>query len=85
MILGYSKFAFLFRASGQWLDQILSSYPPTNGKIDDVSEPNNTTILPSPKLAQSGLWEQDRRDKCRNPTFKKADLDRRRSTVRITF
>ncbi|KAF8610299.1 POP1-domain-containing protein [Ceratobasidium sp. AG-I] len=56
-------------------------YPPANGKIDDdIFKSENTMIVPDPKLAQSGLWEQDLRDKRRTPTFKKADLDRRRST-----
>ncbi|CAE6516502.1 unnamed protein product [Rhizoctonia solani] len=56
------------------------SYPPTNSKVDE-DHPSSETILitPDPKLAQSEIWEQPIRDKLRTPTYKKGQLDRRRS------
>lgn len=41
-------------------------------------------IAPDPELAQSDLWEQVIRDRLRTPTFKKGELDKRRSQVSTT-
>ncbi|CAE6421566.1 unnamed protein product [Rhizoctonia solani] len=56
------------------------SYPPTNSKVDET-HPSSVTILvpPDSKIAQSEIWEQSVRDKLRTPTYKKGQLDRRRS------
>ncbi|KAG8733616.1 hypothetical protein FRC11_004543 [Ceratobasidium sp. 423] len=56
------------------------SYPPTNSKVDEDHPSLGTTLItPDPKLAQSEIWEQSVRDKLRTPTYKKGQLDRRRS------
>ncbi|KAJ1309693.1 hypothetical protein OPQ81_006458 [Rhizoctonia solani] len=56
------------------------SYPPTNSKLDENYQSSETAfITPDPKLAHSQIWEQSVRDKLRTPTYKKGQLDRRRS------
>ncbi|CEL51735.1 ribonuclease P [Rhizoctonia solani AG-1 IB] len=56
------------------------SYPPTNSKVDETHSSSATTLVPPDlKLAQSEIWEQSVRDKLRSPTYKKGQLDRRRS------
>ncbi|CAE6414546.1 unnamed protein product [Rhizoctonia solani] len=55
------------------------NYPPTNSKVDESPSSETTILAPDPKLAQSEIWEQSVRDKLRTPTYKKGQLDRRRS------
>ncbi|CUA78456.1 ribonuclease P [Rhizoctonia solani] len=56
------------------------NYPPTNSQVDESCSSSETTfVTPDPKLAQSEIWEQLVRDKLRTPTYKKGELDRRRS------
>ncbi|KAG9093729.1 hypothetical protein FRC07_011422, partial [Ceratobasidium sp. 392] len=54
-------------------------FPPTNAKVETLSNAGPELATPSSILAQSKLWEQDTRDKLRTPAFKKAALDSRRS------
>ncbi|KAF8710662.1 POP1 protein, partial [Rhizoctonia solani] len=56
------------------------SYPPANSKVDETHPSAVTTLVPpDSRLARSEIWEQSVRDKLRTPTYKKGQLDRRRS------
>ena len=60
----------------------LSRFPPANAKPKvDASKDAALAVLPSVLLAQSEIWDSQKRDGLKVPRYKKKDLDERRSKV----
>ena len=60
----------------------LPRFPPANAKPKvEASKDAALAVLPSISLAQSEIWDSQKRDGLKAPRYKKKDLDERRSKV----
>lgn len=65
-------------------------FPPKNAKphYPDVAQPftqSSPAVLPEALIAQSDIWDEQKRGTLKKPKYKKKDLDERRSKVCITL
>lgn len=58
-------------------------FPPKNAKLRTDSQLPATPAMtfPAAILAQSEIWDEEKRSALKKPTYKKKDLDMRRSKV----
>ncbi|KAG2357597.1 POP1-domain-containing protein [Suillus spraguei] len=54
-------------------------FPPKNAKLRTDSQRPAVMTFPAAILAQSEIWDEEKRSGLKNPTYKKKDLDARRS------